>query len=810
METVWQDVRYSFRLMCKKPGFTAVVVVILAVAIGTNTSIFSVVNAVMLRPLPYESPHRLVRIQQQNTPWKEGFYYRPNFALLREQNKVFESLAGYCFRSSYVVGIEKSREVGSYEVSWNLLSMLGIQPMLGRSFLPEDEKSASAPVVVLSHAFWQNDLGGVPDIIGKSLGLTHGRLNADVETILNHQRCTIVGVMPPGFGFPVGRSVPFWIPMVQDEHPEEFWPSPVVPLARLKKGVTLEQADAELAALARRLRSPDSSAEADNRVVYVQRLLDRIVEGHRTLPLLLLGAAGFVLLIACSNVANLFLARATGRTREMAMRLALGASRRRVMRQMLTESLLVSLAAGVLGLALTCLTIKGLVRLCPSDIPRLQETRVDLPVLAFTLAASVLTGLVFGMMPAWRASGRRVSDTLKQGVSRTTSLCRWRHVHSGLVVSQLGLSLILLIGAALLIRSLIALGSVDLGFRPENVLAVNLALPEAKYQESHRRTAFFDTLLERLRTLPQIRSAAMICHVDSLTGERMAMPISVPGRTGPEEEHTAQLLDVSSDFFETMGIKLLRGRTFADQEQDEGAVIIDKTLATRHFPDSDPVGRTLLTAGQSERRIIGVVDTMTDFLMPEPTQGLFYLHGSASTGAGVIVVRTDADPIRLAPLIRDQVAQLEKDQVIKTIEPLEATLSQMLAPRRFVVILLGVFAAIALTLATVGVYGLLQYSTAQQTHDIGIRMALGADGADVRRRVLGRGLKLTLFGIAIGIAGAIALTRVLSSLLYDVTPTDPLTLACVSIVLGGIAMVGSYLPARRAARIDPMEALRYE
>lgn len=809
MNNVWHDIRYGFRMINKNTGLTVTVVLILAIGIGANTAIFSVVNAVMLRPLPYKDSHRIVRIQEQGIPWQEGFMYRPNFFWLREHNSVFESLAGGCGRTTYVTGIESPHEVWVCDVTWNLFPLLGIKPLLGRWFLPEDEKPQSARVVVLSHAFWKDYFNGSPDAIGKSINLTRGRLKNDVTTALNSENYTIVGVMPPGFDYPYGRSVPFWTPMVMAEESGDLYPLPINSQARLKPGVTLEKASAELTLLAGRLRKTDSSAQAFEGIVRVRRLLDTIVEGHRKLLLLLLGAAGFVLLIACSNAANLFLARASVRQREVAMRLALGASRGCIMRQMLTESLMLSLGAGALGLVLTCCTVKGLVHLCPSDIPRLQETSVDLSVLGFTLGASMLTGLLFGMVPAWRASDICMSETLKAGAGRTTSGRGWRRLHSGLVVSQLGLSLILLFGAGLLIRSLFALGRIDLGFQPENVLAINLQLPEAKYSEEHSRKAFFEMLLERLRTLPHVRSAAVVHNAYSLTElGTISVNFTVQSGTNPDEGNSALILAVSSNFFETMGIRLLRGQSFTDQNHN--GIIIDKFLAEKYFPNIDPVGRSIYADGKSEMNIIGVVDTMRDFQTPEPAEGVIYFYRSSLLGFGIFLVRTDGDPMRLIPSIRMQVAELEKDQVIKTIEPLEASLSQMLAPRRFVMILFGLFAGIALVLAMIGVYGLLQYSTTQQTHEVGIRMALGARSSDILRTVLGQGLRLIFVGVLLGLAGAVVLSRILSSFLYEVTPTDPLTLAFVSFILAVIALLASYIPARRAAKIDPMEALRYE
>jgi predicted permease len=810
MRTLWQDVRYGIRRLRRSPGFTVVVVVILAVGIGANTALFSVVNAVLLRPLPYKNSHDLVTIRENGVRAERILCGRPHFSFLRENNHVFESLAGFCGRAFYVTGIEKPHEVHASEVTANLFSLLGIQPMLGRGFLPEEERPESAHVVILSHAFWRDYLGGAPDPLGKTLSLATYKLGETALTGLHRESYTIVGVMPSGFTFPFGRPAPLWTPLVITEGTAGPYPPPVFPLARLKKGVAPAQAEADLAVLADHMRQFDPKVDLEGAKFSVKRLLDRLVEGHRRLPLLLLGAAGFVLLIACGNVANLFLARATVRQREMALRVALGASRSRVLRQMLTESLLLSVAAGVLGLLLTFGAVKGLVRLCPSDTPRLQETSVDLNVLGFTLGLAVLTGLLFGMMPAWRASDMSVGETLKEGSGRTTTGRGWRRLHSGLVVSQLGLSLVLLVGSALLIRSLMALASVDLGFRPENVLALEIRLPYAKYTETAQQNAFCQSLLERLRTLPHVQSAAFSDRWGATGG--YAARFSLAGQTDTGLRHTAQWRSVTPDFFTTLGIRFLRGQTLSEQDPD--GVVIDEILAQKCFPGVDPVGQRLITEdssfGHNPHTILGVVDTVRSFDIVTPVQGMVYAMTTEFENWPVFLIRTDGDPMRLAPAVRQQVADLEPDPVIQTLEPLETTLSQTLAPRRFVMILLSLFAGIALALATIGVYGLLQYGTTRQTHDIGIRMALGASSGSILTTVLCQGLKLALLGVAAGLAGALALTRVLASLLYDVTPTDPLTLLLVSCVLTGVALLASYVPARHAARIDPMVALRYE
>ncbi len=815
MGILWHDVKYSLRMVHRNPGFTAVVVLILAVAIAANTSLFSVVNAVMLRPLPYKDSHELVWITQSGMDVTEWFRHRPNFFYLREHNNVFESVAGYRANRLYVHGIETPHQVGGCDVTANTFSLLGVQPSQGRGFGPEDEKPENPRVVVVSHAFWRDHLGADPNVISRTLNFTSLTGNGDQGLALDSGTHTIVGVMPPGFSFPFTAPVQFWRAMVFTEGPVDHWSSIVIPFARLKKGITPERASADLEVLASRLRHTESADAAPN-IVEVYRFLDRLVRHHRRLPLLLLGAAGFVLLIACANVANLFLARATVRQREMALRLALGAGRGRLMRQMLTESLLLSLAAGVLGLVLTFCSVKGLVALCPAGIPRLQETNVDLRVLGFALGVSLLTGLLFGLMPAWRASDIGVNETLKQGTGRTTGGRRWHRLHDGLVVSQLGLSLVLLIGAALLIRTLVALQAVDLGFQPQNLLVVGIDLPVTKYMETDKCNNFFGPLPERIRALPSVHSVGCYVGWNDATAI-FSSPgagdtnFTIAGPTGSAQPRSARWISVTPGFFDAVGMRWLLGRAFDDSDSD--AIVIDETLARECFGDSDPLGQTFITedsSGQKAHTIVGVVGTIRCFAAPGPVMGTVYTRGTEYRQKAALLIRTDGDPMRLAPAIREVVSGLERDKVISEMTPMEAKLSEMLVSQRFVMILLGIFAGIALALATIGIYGLLQYSTTRQTRDIGIRMALGARRVDVLRAVLGQGFKLILIGVVVGIAGATALTRVLSSFLFDVTPTDPVTLALVSGVLMIVAVAASYVPARRASKIDPMDALHYE
>jgi putative ABC transport system permease protein len=788
MDILWCDIRCGFRKLLKDRNFTLIVVLIMALAIGGNTAIFSIINTVLLKPLSYRDSDRLVIPWERTQDGGDFGTSIQNFIFLRDQNHVFEYMAASQGRSFYITKIDRPHEARALAVSSCFLSLLGVQPILGRGFLQEEEQPGNERVVILSHAFWQDYLSGDPDVIGKTLSL-------------DEKSYSIVGVMPETFEFPFGRSTPFWVPLVPDKYSVRMW-------ARLKTDVGLDQARTELAVLLQRIKRENPAANKGI-TMGVDTLLNRILKGNRQIILLLLIAAGFVLLIACSNVINLLLVRATARRHEVSTCMALGASRMRIIRQMLTESLLLSTGAGFLGLLMTFWFVKVIIGLCPAEIPRLKETCIDARVLAFALGVSLCTGILLGMLPAWKASDLRIHEALKEQAARTTGRHGWRRLQGVFAIVQVGVSLILLIGAALLIRTLIALQRVDLGFRPENVLAMHIELPYAKYSEANRCRAFYEPLLTRVRTLPDVRSAALVCPGLDWGTEGAYIGLSFENRANVNEQPITKQMTVSSGYFETMGIKLIKGSLFVDDSKQagKGGFIIDENLANKYFGQVDPIGKRI-----NGKFITGVVSTVKDFevISPVHTTLYFQLSGHFYFPHSDVLVKTKGDPARLAPHLRTQVAALEKDQVITKIEPLEAILGNMLAPRRFMMVLLCLFAGVALTLANVGVYGLLQYSTTQQVREIGIRMALGASQINILQRVLGQGIKVAFIGIVIGLAGAVSVTRILSSLLYDVTPTDPLTLGLVSLALAITVLLASYFPARRAAGINPINVLRQE
>jgi len=801
MGTLWQDVRYGLRMLARSPGFAVLVIAIPTIGIGANTAVFSVINTVLLKALPYDDPGKVVEIEELENDRR----LRPRrtsprtLAYWREHNQVFDHVAGRTSREMCFTGLGESFRVSAKAVSSCFFSLVGVPPKLGRGFLPEEDQPGRHRVIVVSHAFWRDRLGGDPQVIGKSI-------TADGENY------TVVGVMPPGYRDTPGQDdITLWVPLVLDLAGAEEY---IVVWARLRRGVGMERARADMAVLEQQLAQADPPSYRGF-TVSVERLVDSWLGSERKLLYPLWGAVGLVLLIACMNVGGLFLVHGDARWQEMAMRVTLGASRGRILCQLLTESLLLSLAAGVLGVLTASWMIQGIVAICPGGVSQLEETRIDGTVLFFTLGLSVLVGLAFGLLPAWKAGDRRPVRTLRAETSGPVLDRTWRRLSHGLVVAQIAVALTLLLGVGMLVQSLVLLQREDLGFQPRNVAVMRVELPEAKYPEGPRASLFVRQLLQRVQALPQVRAAAMISPNLLLGSKGSSMPFTIEGRPPDSERKTwAKIQIVSADFFATPGMRILQGRGYTEQDM-QGAgkgVLIGENLARRYFSQEDPIGKRIAVGGREGGPILGVVSSLKDYdaLNPDVVSVYWPLYEDYCWPFAEIVVKTEGNPLRLAPVLRALAADLDKDVKVSPMRTLQETLSTMLAPRRFAVVLVGAFAQIALVVAALGLYGLLQYSVARRTHEIGIRMALGATRGRVIRTVLCQGGLLILSGVGLGLAGGYAMSRVVASLLYKASPTDPAMLVIVLTTLLVAAFGACYLPARRAARIDPMVALRYE
>jgi putative ABC transport system permease protein len=806
LETVWQDLRYSVRVLLKTPVYTCVAVLTLALGIGANSAIFSVVNAVLLRSLPYRDPDSLVLVSYYLGAGERERALGADFLEWRDQAKAFEQITAYTFDTADLSGSGEPERLAAGLVSADLFTTLGVAPALGRAFTPEEDTAGGAPAVILSDGLWRRRFGGDPQVIGRAL-------------TLGGESRTIVGVMPHGFRFQEESDL--WLPLALNARHELSRQERMINvrvLARLKPGVTPEAAVADLSAILERQQQAFPNLYSGLQVRVIE-LRERLVGNVRLALQVLFGAVLFVLLIACANVANLLLARSATRQKEMAIRAAIGAGRLRLVRQLLTESLLLSLAGGAVGLLAAKWGAELLVAMSPSGIARIEESSMDGRVLSFTCAVAALTGLIAGLFPALQASKTDVNETLKQSSSRSRRGGA-RRTLPALMIAELALALVLLAGAGLMIKSFLRLMAVPRGFNPDGVLTLSLEPNVAKYRPGlPQRAAYFQVLLDRVQALPGIESAGLansLPHFLVYTGE-----FQIEGRPPFErgKEPIAGINFISPDYFQTMGMQMSNGRPFNSQDgaNAQPVAIINETLARRFFSNENPIGHQLM--GPPPRTIVGVVgDTRNHGLDREVNPEIYMpllqsrnIIGQMNLAVKVAAGQNNSTGLSsLAVAIRNQVRAVDPNEPVNRIITMDERLSNSVAGRRFQMLLLGVFAALALVIAAVGIYGVISYAVSQRTHEIGIRMALGAQASDVSRMVIWQGVRLALIGVALGLAAALALTRVMKNLLYEVSATDPATFALIALLLVGVALIASYMPARRATKVDPLQALRQE
>lgn len=799
MSQILQDLRYGIRMLWKSPAFTAVAVGILALGSGANSAIFSVLNAVVLRPLPYSDPERLYEIGGMTSHGSQWFS-APDLDTWRERTQVFEKTAAA--RSSRLIlsNVDEPEQLFGLEVSRECLPMLGVSPLMGRWFSEEDFDPATQRPVIIGCRLWYRRFRGDPNILGKLI-------------TLNGNGYSVIGIMPPAFEFN-HRRCEFWIPpsLGSLEAGQKRDQPAFLVYARARAGITPRQAQAETETISRLLTQQFPETHKGWRAT-ISPLREKMVAEARPTLLLLFGVVGFVLLIACLNVASLLLARGTDRAKEIAVRTALGAGRFRIVRQLLTECIILAILGGALGLILASWANKALVALFSqkTTLPRLEQTSIDGRVLAFTLLLAFASSVVFGLIPALQASKLDLNETLKESGRSGAGGVRSRRLRNLLVVAETALSLVLLAGAGLMFRSFYHLMQVKPGFKTGHVLTARLPIPVFRVPDKKRQPAYYTELLQRIQTLPGVHSAGLVT-VLPLSGGEATFTIQVINDDGSEEFHSFPFRAVSPDYFRAMGIPLVMGRTFTESDT-EGAplvAIVSDMLARQLWPGENPIGKQLRL--EKWVPVVGVVGNIKHTGLSAAAQGELYFPylqflGTPNT---VLVVRTHSDPLDAIAAIRSRIRDVQPDQPISDIRTMDQVLADSIAQPRFYTWLLGIFAGLALILASAGVYGVMSYSVSQRQHEIGIRMALGAQGSDILRQFMVHGARYVLIGLGIGLAGALAATRLLSSLLYEVKRTDPDTYALVSLLLLISALGAIYIPARRATRVDPLTSLRYE
>ena len=812
MDTLIQDIRFGVRMLLKSPGVSIIATIALALGIGANTAIFSVVNAVLLRPLPFPNSEALMSVfgtSRERGVLRGSFSY-PDFFDLRAQNSSFERISSYHDGDFILTQHGEPVRLTGVVATSDLLPLLGVAPMLGRGFVPDEDKPSASRVVVLSHSMFEKYFNSDPNILNQPI-------------TLDGKAFTVVGVMPRAFQFPVQNDpVDLWTTITGDASGSD----PITAqrgahflkvIGRLKPGVTEEKAQADADTIAARLAEqyPDTDSRHG---MFIEQTLRSIVGDIRPALLILLGAVSFVLLIACANVANLLLARAMSRYKEMAIRSALGASRWRVVRQLLIESVLLSIVGGAIGLLLAVWWSDLLIALGKDDIPRAMHVSLDWRVLLYTFGISVFTGVLFGLAPAFHSSKTGLSETLKEGRGAGAGASKNR-LRASLVVSEVAIAVVLLVGAGLLIKSLWRLNTVNPGLDPKNILTFNVALPEVKYP-AERQTQFFSTLKKQLESMPGVQSASVVYPLP-LSGERFSLSFEIDGKpVAKKDQPSADFFNVDPGYFKTMGIPLIKGRDFDDRDQHKSpqVIIVSEKFVQQNFPGEEAIGKRIkpgISTFEDEqtpwREIVGVVGDVKNRALNTDPRSVYYVpQAQVPFNQEIMVVKTTGDPHALVKAATKEVATLDGDLAVFGVKTMEEYISRSVSTPRFNTTLLSIFAAVALVLTVVGLYGVMSYAVAQRTNEIGIRLALGAQAKDVLSLIIGQGLRLVLLGLAIGLLGAFALMRVMAGLLFGVTAKDPMTFIVVSVVLAVIAMLACYVPARRATRVDPLEALRYE
>ncbi len=807
METLLHDTRYAIRTMLKTPGFTGVAVLALALGIGANTAIFSVVNAVLLRPLPYKDPDRLVHVHRMQPPIERGPISRPDFFEWRDKQEVFAGIGAYDYQTLNLTGGDQAERIVAARATGNFFDLFDVSPAAGRLISAADDEPGASRVAVISFGLWQRRFGGQMDIVGQNLAL-------------NGDSYTVIGIAPSGFEFP--RRVDLWKPATLAEQKSTRGSNYLKVIARLKDGTSVAQAEAQMnqitSALAQKYPENDT-----NLTVQIVPLLEEQVRNLRSVLLILLGTVGFVLLIACANVANLSLARAAARAREFAIRTALGANRMRIVRQLLTESLVLALIGGALGVVFSIVGIGLLIRLAPAGLPRINEVSVDRWVLGFTFGVSLLTGVIFGLIPALQVSKPDLNEALKEG-SRGSSEGQRTLLRRGLVVVEIALSLVLLISAGLLIESIKRLTEVSPGFDPTKSLAADVSFPytppargaDSQNAAVQQASSFLAEARRKIAEIPGVRAVGAI-NALPVTGRGGANgDFRVEGKPpfNRGEEPVAEFCLVTPGYFEAIGIPVIRGRTLseADLSKKPEYVLVNETFAKSFIGDEDPIGKRVQALDWQLHEVVGVVGDAKQWgLDRQASAEIYFSFSQLSLGQeATLVVRADADPAALTSSVRNAIGEVTHDAPVTRVRTMEQVVDESMASSKFNMILMTIFAGVALVMAAIGLYGVIAYSVSQQTHEIGIRMALGASRSSVLSLVLRNGMSLALAGVGVGVAAALGLTRLIATLLYGVSPTDPLTFVVIALMLTGVALVACFVPALRATRVDPMVALRYE